>query len=116
MWTVERHDEFSKRFKKLCKKHRREVLNALSNLDTFHKALNAGAIPQQIQKGFIHPEPKGVLAMDESGKGQHLMAIRLYVFPDTKSKTLHVITIGDKSTQDLDIRLSSAFVDGLRNS
>lgn len=52
-------------------------------------------------------------AFDESGEGKHLKATRLYIYPDEPSRTLHVITLGDKSTQDTDIRLASAFVEGL---
>lgn len=116
MWKIEYHADFEKRLKKLQKKHRRETRNALSNADTFFRALCAGAQPQNIIRGFIHPEPHGVLAFDQSGEGKHLKATRLYTYPDEFTKTLHFITLGDKASQDGDIRLCSAFVEGLLDS
>ena len=114
MWQLVPHDDFQKRQKDFRKKYRREFKNALDNLDTLHKALKAGAKPQQVQRGFIRPEPHGVLAITESGPGKHLKATRLYVFPDESTRLLHVITIGDKASQLADIRTCNAFVDGLR--
>ena len=116
MWEIEQHDGFGKRLKDFQKRHRQELANALDNADTFLKALRAGSRPAQIKRGFIHPEPKGVLAFDQSGDGKHLKAIRLYTYPDEDTETVHFITLGDKSTQKEDIKVSSGFVEGLLRS
>lgn len=116
MWSLEPHADFEKKLKLFEKKHRQELKNVLDNLDTFLKALQAGAKPQQVKRGFIHPEPRGVLAFDQKGEGKHLKATRLYAYPDEDTCTIHVITIGDKASQKEDIKLASGFVEGLLRS
>lgn len=63
----------------------------------------------------MRSEPVGVLAIDQSGpgKGARLVPLRLYVYPDETDKVLHIIGLGDKSTQKDDIKQSSEFVKGL---
>lgn len=114
MWSITKQDDVSKRFRKAQKKHRTEMKNVLDNLDTFFRCLQAGSKPTQIQRGFIHPEPMGVLAIDQSGPGAHLKEFRLYVYPDEDNGILHVITLGDKNSQRGDIILCKNFVEELR--
>lgn len=64
------------------KKYRRELKNLLGNLQVDLDALNAGAMPAQIQRGFLHPEPYGVPAIDQRGDGQGLKEFRLDIYPD----------------------------------
>lgn len=72
-WTIEQPiNDFGKMSKPLVKKYRRELKNLLRNLQLYLDALNAGAAPGQIQRGFIHPEPHGVLAIDQHGEGKGL--------------------------------------------
>jgi hypothetical protein len=70
--------------------------------------------PKEIIRGYIHPEPKGVLAFDESGPGNPQKAVRLYAYPEEQREVLHVLTIGDKSSQERDIEDCSKFVDDIR--
>ena len=68
--------------------------------------------------GYIHDEGKGVRAIDQRGgaKGK-LRQTRLYVYPDVDAKVLHqIITIGDKSSQREDIKLSADFVVQLKEA
>lgn len=113
-WTIRTEADVEKRLKKLRRKFRAELRNVFDNLDTYFKCLQAGANPGQIHRGFIHNEPKGVIAIDEKGKGAHLKALRMYLYPDAPNEVLYVITIGDKASQKSDIRFCSSFVDGLR--
>ena len=110
MWSLEPTDDYQRALKWYAKKRRPEMVAVLSNLDDFWEALKAGAKPQQIRAGCIHPEPGGVLAFDQKGGGGQLRETRLYVYPDESCKTLHLITIGDKSTQAADIKLAKDFV------
>src|SRR5262245_11292227 len=103
MWTLLPSDDYNRRFKWYEKKRRRELQAILYNLDTFFKALAAGAKPQQVRAGFVHPEPHGVLAILEKGGGGNLRPTRLYVFPDEDEQVLHLLTIGDKQSQGADI-------------
>ena len=96
------------------KKRPRETKAVHDNLDTFFNALIAGAKPQQIKAGFIHPEPCGVLAFDQKGGGPNLAQTRLYVYPNATTEILHLITLGDKNSQRDDIQNCKAFVAELR--
>ena len=98
-WSVGASDLFQKRLERYKKKHCREALAALNNLDTCHTTLNEGIKPAQLQAGFIHREPRGVIAVDQKGGGTHLHQTRLYFYPCQETLTLYLITIGDKSTQ-----------------
>lgn len=69
---------------------------------------------QQVKAGFLHPEPQGVLAIDQKGSGKALAETRLYVYPDEDDEIAHVITLGDKRSQPDDIALCRQFVAELR--
>jgi hypothetical protein len=62
----------------------------------------------------MHHEPLGVVAIDQKGGGKSLAQTRLYVYPDTETETLYVITLGDKGSQKDDIATCRAFVNELR--
>lgn len=112
-WTLEPTDPFSRNLKWYAKKRPRELQAVLDNLDTFHEALNAGALPQQVRVGFIHPEPQGILAVDQKGGGANLQQTRLYMFPWVPTKTIYLLALGDKRSQSDDIRLCRQTVDEL---
>jgi len=114
MWKLSPDDEYLRKYKRYGKKHARELHAVMDNLDTFLKALNEGALPQQIKAGFVHVEPMGVRAIDQKGGGAALAETRLYVYPDEERKTLHLITLGDKRSQQNDIARCRRFVAHLR--
>ena len=113
MWKAQPEAEYERRAKKWPKKHQREFVAMHDNLDTFLGALNRGAKLGQFTFGFIHPEPRGVLAIDQKGGGAGLKESRLYTYPNDTSQIVHLITLGDKSTQKADIQYASEFVDDL---
>jgi hypothetical protein len=114
MWKLEPSDEYDRRHKRYVKNHPRELQAVLDNLDTYFKSLEAGVKPLQISHGFMHHEPLGVVAIDQKGGGKSLAQTRLYVYPDTETETLHVITLGDKGSQKDDIATCRTFVQELR--
>jgi hypothetical protein len=114
MWNLSPTGEYEKRVKKWPKKHQRELIAVHNNLDTFFGALLHGAKLEQIKFGFMHAEPRGVIALDQKGGGAGLKETRLYIFPDPVAEIVHVITLGDKGTQKADIQYASEFVDSLR--
>ena len=78
MWTLEPTAEYEKKQKKWPKKYHRELKNMLDNLSTFHTALQMRGTPQlAAQSGYVHSEPAGVLAIDQSGPGAGLKQTRL---------------------------------------
>lgn len=103
-WTIEEPiDDFGKMSKPLVKKYRRELRNLLLNLQVVLDAFNAGASSAQIQRGFLHQEPHGVLAIDQRGDGQGLKEFRLYIYPDMEQQKLYLLALGDKNSQRSDI-------------
>lgn len=89
----------------------------ISNLDKYFTALKELNNPLQIKAGFIHKEPSGIKAIDQKGGGQkvRLKQTRLYVYPDITTKTLYLLTIGDKTSQKReDVKFSQEYVKGIR--
>ena len=113
MWEPHPSVDFERRLKKYSKRHRQETLNALANLATYLEGLRAGLTPQKLIRGWVHAEPKGIKAIDETGPKNPRKAIRLYVYPEEDRELLHVLLIGDKDTQSDDIKQCSVFVDNL---
>lgn len=109
MWTQEATQTYTARIKWLAKKREREYRGVLKNLNTYFTALCAGANPLQIKFGFIHPERRGVVALDQGG-GRGMAETRLYVFPDDRDKVLWLLTVGDKKSQPDDIKLCHGMV------
>ena len=114
MWKLEANAEYDKRVRKWPKKHRRELQAMHNNLDTFFMALKRGALLENaVRYGFVHDERKGIKAIDQKGAGAGVKQTRLYIFPNKTTKTVHLITIGDKSSQKADIQYAGDFVDNL---
>ena len=103
MWVIQKSPFFEARFKRFQKKHPEEAKAVLNNLDSYFKALCVGANPVNIQVGFIHHEPEGIKALDQKGWKGNLMQSRIYIFPETEAKIVHVISIGTKPDQGSDI-------------
>jgi hypothetical protein len=116
MWNIQPESEYIARAKNKdwSKKYRREFAAVHDNLDTVVKSLQAGAKVEEVIKfGFIHHEPRGVIAIDQKGGGVGLKQTRLYVYINKITQIVHVITLGDKHTQRIDIQCSSEFVNNL---
>jgi hypothetical protein len=109
-WTIQHSDEFDRRHKRFRKKRPRELAAVLDNLDTVIAALNEGAKSPQIKFGFIHPEPLGLLAIDQKGGGKNLAETRLYILADDSAGVVYAITVGDKQSQAGDIEFCKQFV------
>jgi hypothetical protein len=114
MWSLEPTTQWNKDRKWYEKKHPDELAAVLENLDRYHQQLNLAPNPRVVQAGYLHPEPCGVVAVDQKGHGSNLQQTRLYTFADPETKTLHLITIGDKRSQSEDIKLSKAFAKDLQ--
>jgi hypothetical protein len=115
MWETDSTEEFDRRVRRFTKNHPRELQAVLTNLHRLQKALDEGANPQNLPLGFIHREARGVLAIDQKGGGSNLAQTRLYVYLDPDSETIHLITLGDKSSQKDDVKFSSQFAESLRS-
>jgi hypothetical protein len=115
MWDLIPTQLYLRRYKKYEKKHPNELAAVLNNLDTFFESLNTGCRPTDIKAGYIHPEPQGVIAIDQKKSGHaNLGETRLYVYPDSDKRDLYLVTLGSKSTQKDDIAECRTFMKGLR--
>lgn len=114
MWVLKEPDnaQLQRRTKRFAKTHRQELKNLFDNLHSYLLALKGNLSPQQIIRGYVHNEPRGIKALDESGPGKHRKALRLYIYPETETQTLFVLAVGDKRTQGEDIRECVRFVEG----
>lgn len=94
------------------KKRVHEFVAVIENLERYRRALNYAGGPQHITGKYVHHEPMGIKALDESGerKIKKLQATRLYVYPDVATRTLYLLTIGSKNTQSKDIELCRKMV------
>ncbi len=116
MWNVETTDDFERRQRQFEKKNPNELQATFANLQRYLEALNEGGKPEIIQFGFIHREPQGVVAIDQKGGGKNLKQTRLYTYAWFDNLTLYLITIGDKKSQNADLKLCKQFMDSLRKS
>ena len=74
----------------------------LLNLKRLQLALDAGGKLLQIKFGFFRSEGKESIGF-RNKTGRALKETRLYVWPDEETKTLYLLTLGDKTTQKDDI-------------
>jgi hypothetical protein len=113
MWIIQPEPEYEKKAKRWPNKYRREFSGVHDNLDALMMALNCGAkVEEAVKRGFIHAEPRGVVAIDQGG-GKGLKETRLYVYLDKVRSLAYLITIGDKNSQKVDIQYASEFVDSI---
>ena len=110
MWTIETSTQWERDFKHYEKKHPRELAAVLRNLERYHELLNAAKNARAVQAGFLHPEPLGIVAVDQKGGGSGLQETRLYTFAQDDRQILWIITLGNKQSQAGDIRLAKEFV------
>ena len=111
-WELEPTDLYLRKLSEYEQKRPHELSAMLGNLDTYHKTLKETGHPLQVKAGFIHHEPNGIKAIDQKGGKEKikLQQMRLYIYPDPISKTVYLLTIGDKSSQRNDIKLCREFV------
>jgi hypothetical protein len=111
MWAIEPSTQFQKEQKWYDKKRRDELAAVLRNLQRFLALLNVSKNSKCVQAGYLHNEPGGVIAIDQKGFSGNLQETRLYTFAIDATKTVHLITIGNKDTQHADIEYSRKFIE-----
>lgn len=114
LWQIETTAQFVTDKVWYEKRRPRELAAVTNNLARYLAQLKNAKNPFCVQAGYLHPEPHGVIALDQKGGGQGLQETRLYAYPDNDKKILYLITIGNKDTQSDDIKLASRFVESLK--
>ena len=120
-WEIELNEQCGRDIRKYEKKNPDELEAVLLNLEKYKEALDAAVHPRLVSFGFMHSEPTGMIAIDQTGgalpsgtKRKRLQETRLYTYSDLESKTLHLLCLGSKSSQPKDIRFAESAVDALR--
>ena len=106
-WVLLPHSSYLRDFRWYTKKRPAELAAVLRNLDRTMTLLANSPHARTIQAGFLHTEPHGMVALDQRGGGGRLQETRLYGYAHAGSRTVHLLGIGDKSSQPADLtRLS----------
>jgi hypothetical protein len=120
-WQLGPTDQYLRDAKRYAKKHPDEYLAVMENLEKYVAAMGVAAHPRLVQFGFLHEEPKGIRAIDQSGgtlaigkKRGKLDQTRLYTYAALESKVLHILCIGSKTDQVKEIRYATSVVDSIR--
>lgn len=113
-WQIEPTSGFTVASEWYSKKRPRELVAVLNNLSRYLAQLNNAKNANCVHAGYIHNEPKGVKAVDQSAGGPALQETRLYVYPDDAKNVLYLITIGNKNEQADDIKLASKFAESIK--
>jgi hypothetical protein len=100
--------------KKMAKAYPNEMKRMLDNLDRYLQGLNSGLNPLTYHPGFLHRERSGAKAIDASGLNGAAQT-RLYVYPEIERQLLHVITVGDKHSQDADNQDCADYIANLKD-
>lgn len=115
-WKLVSTEEYDEAFSDYNENRPNELVAVVANLSKYHDTLMQLEHPQKITGKYVHKESKGVKALDESGSGfNNLQATRLYIYPDVKTKSIYLITIGNKKSQKKDIKFCEVFIDQLRS-
>lgn len=103
IWAFKPSPRFLRDARWYARRRPRESEAVMRNLSRYQQMLAAAPNPRAIRAGFIHPEPHGMVALDEGGGRGGLQATRLYCFADPARKEIHLLAIGAKATQSRDL-------------
>jgi hypothetical protein len=112
-WMEVPTDLYVRRQEEYSKKRPKQLEAVLRNLARYKAMVVYQPIARLISSNFIHAEKKGIVALTEKGLKPKQPPTRLYVYPKQDSKTLYLITIGDKRTQSDDIQDCYQFLETL---
>ena len=113
-WQVKRDYAEEKKFKKYAKKHIEEVVSCTANLQKLEVFLNnGGTLQQALGFGYFGTEGEDIYRIGQTGI-ENAKETRLYIYARITGPDIQVITIGDKSTQQADIRRCKLLVRKLK--
>ncbi len=115
-WVVKRDYADENRIKKYDKKHHAEVVSCSANLVRLESFLNSGGtLRQALNFGFFRSEGEDVYRIGQT-KIVSAKETRLYIYARITGPEIQVLTIGDKSSQQTDIRKCKEIVRSLKNN
>ncbi len=99
-WNTIIHSIYDRSSKKMFKKHNAEMRNIAENFIDYSGFIQSTDNPVlALKKVYVHKEQKGMMAIDQKGTGKNLAQLRLYVYPDTDKKEIHVLKVNTKPTK-----------------
>lgn len=101
-WHLTDDHASKSKFEKFYRNYPREFDSLFANLNKILRLLDGGQKIGGFYVGFFRSEKEGVYRIGQTGVPSAKES-RLYVYPDQDSKTMHVLGIGTKESQDDDI-------------
>jgi len=102
-WVLLPHSTYLRDLRWYTKKRPAELAAVHRNLERYMTLLARSPAARSVQAGFLHPEPHGMVAVDQRGGAGRLQETRLYCYAHSGSRTVHLLGIGDKSSQSADL-------------
>ena len=102
-WVLLPHSTYLRDLRWYTKKRPAELTAVHHNLGRYMILLARSPAARSVQAGFLHPEPYGMVAVDQRGGAGGLQETRLYCYAHSGSRTVHLLGIGDKSSQSADL-------------
>jgi len=92
-WVLLPHSSYLRDLRWYTKKRPVELSAILRNLERFMTFLARSPSARTVQAGFLHPKPHGMVAIDQRGGAGRLQETRLYCYPQSDSRRLHLLAL-----------------------
>jgi len=86
-WVLLPHSAYLRDLRWYAKKRPVELSAVLRNLERYMTLLARSPSARSVQAGFLHPEPHGMVALDQRGGAGRLQETRLYCYAHSGSRT-----------------------------
>ena len=101
-WQIENAYASPGKFKKFSGRHPNEFDSLFANLEKIMRLLRSGNKIGGFRTNFFRSEGEDVYRIGQTGVPSAKES-RLYVLPIEQNRTMYVLTVGDKDTQEKDI-------------
>ena len=113
-WEIDNSKTVQRSFDKWSKNHSRELISCLANLGRVQQLLRAHGDVTKFQIGFFRSERHNVWRIGQTGV-PHAHETRLYIYLYVSGKTIFPLLVGDKNSQQADIRECHRIANGIKN-
>jgi putative component of toxin-antitoxin plasmid stabilization module len=114
-WQIDVSYASRARFKKFNRNHPLEYSSCFANLDKVLSLLNSGHSLGAFQLGFLRPEGEGLSRIGQTGVSAARES-RLYVYFVQQGRTVYILGIGTKETQQADIAAAKKLIKKIKKS
>ena len=115
MWYTEDREAIRSGFKRVSKNYPEEYTACFANLEKILTILNSGNKISGFKVGFFRSEGDGLYRIGQTGV-KDAKEVRLYVYPDTESEMMYVLSMGTKESQQNDIKEAKKRIKKLKGS